>query len=116
MNSPYLKLRQRMSPETFVPLPHLPLHVLIALADEALHGWGIVRRIEALTEGVWSPSAGSLYLSIARLEEQGLIEDADTPEDVDARRRYYRLTRLGRAVLELERRRLASLVEALGGG
>lgn len=103
-----------MNPSDFVPLPHLALHVLIALSAEPLHGWGIVRRIETLTEGVWSPSAGSLYLSMTRLEEQGLIADARGPADVDERRRYYRLTKLGGRVLELERRRLASLLDALG--
>ncbi len=104
-----------MDASDFIPLPHMALHVLLALAEESRHGWGIVQRIEALTDGSWGPSAGSLYLSMARLEEQGLIEDAPPPDEgVDARRRYYRLTPLGRRVLELERRRLASLVSALG--
>lgn len=99
----------------FTPLPHLALHVLMVLAEEPRHGWGIVRRIEERTEGVWSPSAGSLYLSMTRLEQQGLIEDAEPPApDVDSRRRYYRLTGLGERVLAAELRRLATLVEWAG--
>lgn len=104
-------------PESFLPLPHLALHVLLALAEEARHGWGIVRRIEERTAGVWSPSAGSLYLSMTRLEEQGLIEDAEAPaEDVDERRRYYRLTTLGGRVLAAERARLAAVLAWAEGG
>ena len=102
-------------PGDFLPLPHLALHVLVALSEADRHGWAIVKRIEELTEGVWSPSAGSLYLSMLRLDEQGLIEEVAAPaDDVDERRRYYRLTGLGRRVLELELRRLASLVAATG--
>jgi DNA-binding PadR family transcriptional regulator len=102
-------------PGDYVPLPHLALHVLVALSEADRHGWAIVKRIEELTAGVWSPSAGSLYLSMLRLDEQRLIEEVAAPaDDVDERRRYYRLTALGRRVLELELRRLASLVAATG--
>lgn len=101
----------RPDPTRFLPLPHLALHVLLTLSEESRHGWGIVRRIEERTAGVWSPSAGSLYLSISRLETQGLIEDAEAPEaGVDARRRYYRLTPLGRRVVALEVERLADVL------
>lgn len=98
-------------PAEFLPLPHLVLHVMVALAEEPRHGWAVVRRIEELTGGVWSPSAGSLYLAMVRLEKQRLIEQAATPEDVtDTRRRYYRVTQRGRRVLELELARLKRLV------
>jgi len=104
---------QPPAPADFLPLPHLAFHVLVALGDTERHGWAIVRRIEELTRGLWSPSAGSLYLSMTRLEESGLIEDVPAPADeTDARRRYYRLTALGRSVLDLELRRVASLVAA----
>jgi DNA-binding PadR family transcriptional regulator len=106
-------------PEAFLPLPHLAFHVLLALSDGDRHGWAIVRRIEELTEGVWSPSAGSLYLSMTGLEKKGLIADVAAPDDeADTRRRYYALSPLGRRVLDLELRRVASLVrqaDALGG-
>lgn len=100
-------------PDTFLPLPHLPYHVLLALAGaEPLHGWGVIKRIDEMTGGATCPSTGSLYLAMARLEERGLLEEVAPPrDDVDARRRYHRLTPLGRRVLEAETRRLASLVE-----
>jgi DNA-binding PadR family transcriptional regulator len=95
----------------FLPLPHLALHVLLALAEGEGHGWAVIRRIEELTGGVWSPSAGSLYLAMVRLEKQRLIEAVASPPDAtDARRRYYRLTALGRQVLAGEMARLDSLV------
>ena len=95
----------------FLPLPNLPLHVLLVLAEGEKHGWAVIKRIEELTSGAKSPSSGSLYLAMARLEEQGLIKDAPTPsDDEDARRRYDRLTNLGQQVLQDEVERLASLV------
>jgi DNA-binding PadR family transcriptional regulator len=98
-------------PGVFLPLPHLPLHILLALAEEPRHGWSVVQKIGKLTEGRHKPSAGSLYLAMSRLEERGLIEDAPRPDDdTDARRRYFRLTSLGRRVLAAETERLAGLV------
>jgi DNA-binding PadR family transcriptional regulator len=102
-------------PTTFLPLPHLAVHVLLAVADGDRHGWAIVRRIEELTDGVWSPSAGSLYLSMVGLEKKGLIAEIPAPDaGGDARRRYYTLTALGRRVLDLEMKRLSALVHAGG--
>lgn len=95
-----------------LPLPHLPLHVLLALAEEERHGWAVIKRIEELTEGHHSPSSGSLYLAMARLEKAGLIEEvAEPPEHEDSRRRYYRLTGPGRRVLAAEVHRLGQLVD-----
>lgn len=99
-------------PEVFLPLPHLPLHILLALAEGPRHGWGVIQKIGELTDGRNEPSAGSLYLAMSRLEERGLIENAPRPEgDTDGRRRYFRLTPLGRRVLAAETERLAGLVE-----
>lgn len=99
-------------PRSFLPLPNLPLHVLLVLAEGEMHGWAIIKRIEELTEGGRSPSSGSLYLAMARLEGQGLIADAPSPpEATDERRRHYRLTPNGRRVLALEMDRLSGLVE-----
>lgn len=98
-------------PDVFLPLPHLPFQVLLALAEGPLHGWGVVEKIGELSEGRGSPSSGSLYLAMSRLEERGLLEKAGAPEGADARRRYVRLTPLGRRVLEAETQRLAGLVE-----
>jgi DNA-binding PadR family transcriptional regulator len=99
------------NPSDLLPLPHLSLHVLLALAEGEGHGWAIIRRIEELTQGVWSPSAGSLYLAMVKLEKTGLIVEVAAPPDAtDARRRYYRLTPLGNQVLAAEMERLASIV------
>ena len=100
-------------PRDFLPLPHLPLHVMLALAEgEPMHGWAVIRRIDEMTGGATCPSTGSLYLAMGRLEERGLLDEVAPPsDDVDARRKYYRLTGLGRRVLEAESRRLAALVE-----
>jgi DNA-binding PadR family transcriptional regulator len=94
-----------------LPLPNLPLHVLLALAEEERHGWAIIKRIEELTEGLSSPSSGSLYLAMTRMQDRGLIGEIPSPEEGgDARRRYYRITPLGRRVLEAETARLAQIV------
>lgn len=99
-------------PEEFLPLPHLPLHILLALADRTMHGWAVIKRIDEMTEGDTCPSTGSLYLAMGRLAERGLLEEVDAPsDDADARRKYYRLTPLGERVLEAESQRLASLVQ-----
>lgn len=100
-----------VDPGEFLPLPHLPLHILLALAEGTLHGWAIIKRIDEMTDGDTRPSTGSLYLAMGRLAERGLIEEIEPPEDdVDERRKYYRITPLGGRVLEAESRRLATLV------
>jgi DNA-binding PadR family transcriptional regulator len=101
-----------LGPSAFLPLPDLALHVLIALAEGDLHGWGIIKRIGELTEGRTRPSSGSLYLSMARLEKRQLVTDASTRshDAEDSRRRYYTLTPLGRRVLEAETARLSGLM------
>jgi DNA-binding PadR family transcriptional regulator len=93
-----------------LPLAHLQFYILLALGEGEAHGWAIIRRIRELTTQQTSPSSGSLYLAMTRLQDNGLIEEADARADEDARRRYYRLTRLGRAVARAESARLASLV------
>ena len=106
-------MTEHPQPDSFLPLPHLPFHILLALAsgDDA-HGWAIIKRIGELTEGRTAPSTGSLYLAMVRLDERGLLSQVERPNDSrDARRRYYRLTPLGRRVLAAESQRLASLVE-----
>jgi DNA-binding PadR family transcriptional regulator len=100
-------------PEAFLPLPHLPLHILLALSrGETLHGWAVIKRIEEMTGGSSCPSTGSLYLAMVRMAERGLLEEVPAPSDEeDARRKYYRLTALGRRVTVAESSRLAGLVE-----
>jgi len=100
-----------MEPAEFLPLPNLTYLVMLALAEGDAHGWEIIRRIRPMTEGQADPSSGSLYLAMVRMEERGLLVEAKAPRGADARRRYYRLTPLGRRVLAAESRRLEGLVE-----
>jgi DNA-binding PadR family transcriptional regulator len=98
---------------SFLPLPPATFHILLALADEARHGYAIIQDVAARTGGALKLSAGTLYRSIQRLLEQGLISEPrerPAPEDDDERRRYYRITALGTAVAKAEARRLADLV------
>jgi DNA-binding PadR family transcriptional regulator len=95
-----------------LPLPPATLHILLALADEDRHGYAIIQDVEARTGGELRLSAGTLYRSVARMVEQGLIAEVAprrTRTD-DERRRYYRITAFGTAAARAELRRLAQLV------
>jgi DNA-binding PadR family transcriptional regulator len=101
-----------VDPRSFLPLTPLAFQLLLALADGERHGYGILREIEDRTEGLVRLRTGTLYTLLQRLLEERLIEESTArpePGD-DARRRYYGLTVLGRAVLTAEARRLAALV------
>ncbi|HEU4631465.1 MAG TPA: PadR family transcriptional regulator [Gemmatimonadaceae bacterium] len=97
-------------PQRFLPLPTLSYYVLLALGDGAAHGWAVIKRIRELTDQAANPSSGSLYLAMVRLQDDGLIADSPTPAGDDARRRYYRLTPLGREVARAESQRLERLL------
>src|SRR6185437_15614292 len=100
--------------ESLLPLPTAVFHILIALADRDRHGYSIMQDVAARTEGKVQLSAGTLYSSIRRMLEQGLIEelaDSPDPSSSDERRRYYRLTRFGRRAAKAEVERLTALVE-----
>ena len=95
-----------------LPLPPATFHILLALVDEQRHGYAILQDIEARTGGALRLSAGTLYRSIARMVEQGLIAEVArrrTAAD-DERRRYYFITAFGTAVARAEMRRMAQLV------
>lgn len=97
-----------------LPLPPATFHILMALADNDLHGYAIIQDVAARTRGEVRLSAGTLYRSIQRMLEEGLIEetrDRPAPELDDERRRYYRITSFGIAVARAEARRLAGLVK-----
>ncbi len=101
------------SPDQLLPLPPATFHILMALADEDRHGYAMIQEVAARTGGRLKLSAGTLYRSIQRMLEQGLIvEPRERPaaKDDDERRRYYRLTPFGRRVAEAEMRRLSDLV------
>jgi DNA-binding PadR family transcriptional regulator len=98
--------------DALLPLPPATFHILLALVDQERHGYAIIQDVEARTQGELRLSAGTLYRSIARLVEQGLISEVTrrrTPAD-DPRRRYYRLTPFGLAVARAEMRRLSDLL------
>lgn len=103
-----------MPPEDLLPLPPATFHILLALADEDRHGYAIILDIEQRTSGKLRLSAGTLYRSIQRMVEQGLIvetEERPDPAFDDERRRYYRITPYGRKVAKAEAQRLSSLVQ-----
>jgi DNA-binding PadR family transcriptional regulator len=102
-----------MKPDSLLPLPSAAFHILMAVADEDRHGYGIIQDVSASTDGELKLSAGTLYRSIQRMLEQGLLletRDRPAPEDDDERRRYYRITPFGRAVAKAEANRLTQLV------
>jgi DNA-binding PadR family transcriptional regulator len=101
-------------PEALLPLPPAVFHILIALADRDRHGYSIMQDVAARTGGKVQLSAGTLYSSIRRMLEQGLIDElAESPDpaSTDERRRYYRLTRFGKRVAAAEVERLTALVQ-----
>jgi DNA-binding PadR family transcriptional regulator len=100
-------------PEGFLPLPAATFHILMAVAGEDRHGYAIIQDVAMRTGGELKLSAGTLYRSIQRMLEQGLIvetRERPAPELDDERRRYYRIAPLGAAVAKAEATRLAKLV------
>ena len=100
--------------DDFLPLPEAALHILMALAEDDRHGYAIIQDVAARTGGEVRLGPGTLYRSIQRMLEQGLIVEArerPAPELDDERRRYYRITRFGTAVARAEARRLTHLVK-----
>jgi DNA-binding PadR family transcriptional regulator len=101
-------------PESLLPLQTAVFHILIAVADRERHGYAIMQDVAARTGGKVRLSAGTLYSSIRRMLEQGLIEElaeSPDPNSTDERRRYYRLTRFGKRVAAAEVERLNTLVQ-----
>ena len=100
--------------DSHLPLSPAVFHILLALADEEQHGYAIMRDIEDRTDGVVKVGPGMLYGSIKWLVADGFIEEAPSrgkaPSKEDERRKYYRLTPNGRALLKAEASRLESAV------
>jgi DNA-binding PadR family transcriptional regulator len=99
--------------ELLLPLPPAVFQILVALADQDRHGYAIMQDVAARTNGRMKLSPGTLYGSIKRMLDDGLIVEADErpdPENDDERRRYYRLTRYGREVAQAETDRLTTLL------
>jgi DNA-binding PadR family transcriptional regulator len=103
-------------PETFVPLKPHWFHVLLSLSNQEQHGYGIMQEVLDRTGGKVRLWPATLYGTLKRLMDADLIEESDdrpAPDLDDARRRYYRLTRLGRRVLNAECERLEDLVRVI---
>lgn len=100
-------------PADLLPLPPATFHILMALADQDRHGYAIIQEVASRTDGAMRLSAGTLYRSLQRMLEQGLIEETGerpAPDEDDERRRYYRITPFGAAAARAEARRLTELV------
>jgi DNA-binding PadR family transcriptional regulator len=110
--------RATPDPETFLPLTAPEYHVLLALGDEALHGYAMMQALDEKTGGRDALLPGTLYATLARMVNNGLLAElAEPPEPgADARRRYYRVTALGRAVGRAETTRLARLIRVAEAG
>jgi DNA-binding PadR family transcriptional regulator len=100
-------------PRSFLPLTPLAFHVLMALADSGRHGYAIIQEVATRTDGLIKLRSGTLYTLLQRLLGEGLIAESDErprSDEDDERRRYYRLTPLGRDVLGADARRLETAV------
>jgi DNA-binding PadR family transcriptional regulator len=101
----------KRDPADLLPLTPVVLHILLSLVDEERHGYAIAQEVERDTEGQLRMGPGTLYGSIQRMQQAGLIEECSPRRaDDDPRRRYYRATTLGKRVLRLELDRITSVV------
>src|SRR6266436_2549963 len=95
----------------FLPLAPATLHILLALAGEELHGYGIMQEVARQSEGKYKLGPGTLYDNLQKLLQRKFVQELGRrPGEDDPRRRYYRLTSLGRGVLAAETTRLAEVV------
>lgn len=105
--------KENPEPESFLPLRPSVFHILLALSDGDLHGYGIMQEVSEHTGGQIRLGPGTLYGAIKRLLGSRLIVETDErpdPELDDERRRYYRLSDLGQQVLKAEARRISKMV------
>jgi DNA-binding PadR family transcriptional regulator len=97
--------------DRFVPLSPAALHILLSLAGEERHGYGIMQEVTRQSEGRYKLGPGTLYDNLQKLMKQRLVEETEnTAIGAAARRRYYRLTKTGKRVLSLEIARLESAI------
>jgi DNA-binding PadR family transcriptional regulator len=99
-------------PSDFIPLKQSTYCVLLALADGELHGYAIMQAVAEMTSGRDQILPGTLYAALARMVDEGLIEERDGVEETSGgpKRRYYRRTKLGKAVARAESERLHALL------
>ena len=99
-------------PSDLVPLPVAQLHILLALADGEKHGYAIMSEVESMTDGDVTMGPGTLYGTVKRMLNAGLVEETDErpdPELDDERRRYYRVSGFGARVFDAEVARMEQL-------
>jgi len=102
-------MREEVSP--FLPLSPATLHILLSLASEEMHGYAIMQEVQRQSEGKYKLGPGTLYDNLQKLMDRGLVEELGRrPEEDDPRRRYYKLSSLGRGVLIAEIARLEDVV------
>jgi DNA-binding PadR family transcriptional regulator len=109
-------MKKPAAPESFLPLKPNSFHILLSLSEQEQHGYGIMQDVLERTHGKVRLWPTTLYGTIRKLIDAGLVEESDerpAPEVDDARRRYYRLTSLGSRVLAAESQRLEELVGLL---
>jgi|SRR5579864_5417515 DNA-binding PadR family transcriptional regulator len=97
--------------DRFLPLSPATLHILLSLAGEDLHGYGIMQEVARQSEGKYKLGPGTLYDNLQKMIQRDWVKElGNRPSDDDPRRRYYRLTSVGRGVLAAETARLAAVV------
>src|SRR5258707_11936356 len=95
----------------FLPLSPATLHILLALAAEDRHGYGIMLEVSRQSQGQYKIGPGTLYDNLQKMMNLAMVEEAPSPPENDnPRRRYYRLTSLGRSVLSAEVARLERMI------
>jgi DNA-binding PadR family transcriptional regulator len=96
---------------TYLPLSPATLHILLSLAADELHGYAIMQEVQRQSEGKYKLGPGTLYDNLQKMIDRRLVEElGQRPGDDDPRRRYYRLSSLGRGVLAAEIARLDGVV------
>ena len=106
-------MTKRRSPQELPPLTPPVFHILLALAEEERHGYGIMQDVAQQTDGALQLGPGTLYGCLKRMLAAGLVEESDERPDPaldDERRRYYRMTTLGKRIVRAEAKRLAGAV------
>lgn len=102
--------------QNFLPLSAANLYILLSLAGEDRHGYGIMQEVARQSDGQYKLGPGTLYDNLQKLMNQGIVENAPSRSaDDDPRRRYYRLTSFGRKVLAADVERLEELIRAAKG-
>jgi DNA-binding PadR family transcriptional regulator len=108
-----MKLMNQQTVQNELPLTPLTFQILLTLADQDRHGYGVIKEIERQSGGNMAPATGALYLAAQRMLESSYIEESEDrpdPELDDRRRKYYRLTEFGRSVAAAETKRMVDLV------